>query len=137
MAKEEKLDATLHKKLSEKNVASPNLFVSDFLPKDLSKYDFIFIDSVNKLNLSPADLEKLRTDNPGKSFIFIFQTTKQGQFRGKNEFQHDVDVVIEIPERGHAVQFGRFNQVGEMNIFEGQSHQEPETLEMSPEQGFW
>lgn len=118
VAKEEKLDATLHKKLSDKNVAHPNLFVSDFLPADLSKYDFIILDSVNKLGLTPKDLDKLRADNPGKSFIFIFQTTKQGAFRGRNEFMHDVDVVIEIPEQGRAVQFGRFNQGGEMNIFE-------------------
>lgn len=45
-------------------------------------------------------------------------TEKDGNFRGKNEFQHDVDVVIEVPEQGKAVQFGRYNQGGEMNIFE-------------------
>jgi hypothetical protein len=27
-------------------------------------------------------------------------------------------VVIEVPERGKAVQFGRFNQGGEMDIFD-------------------
>lgn len=129
VAKEEKLDATLHKKLEEKGVANPHLFVSDYLPEDLSKYDFIILDSVNKLGLAPKDLEKLRAANPGKSFIFIFQTTKQGAFRGRNEFQHDVDVVIEIPERGKAVQFGRFNQGGEMQIFDGDPSPEPENTE--------
>lgn len=34
------------------------------------------------------------------------------------QFQHDVDVVIEVAERGKAVQNGRFNQGGEMRIFE-------------------
>jgi hypothetical protein len=120
VAKEEKLDATLQKKLSDKDVSQPNLFVSDFLPGDLSQYDFIFLDSVNKLGLTPKDIDKLKSSNPGKSFIFIFQTTKLGIFRGRNEFQHDVDVVIEVPERGKAVQFGRFNQGGEMRIFDGQ-----------------
>lgn len=120
VAKEEKLDATLQKKLLDKDVSHPNLFVSDSLPEDLSAYDFIFLDSVNKLELSPKDLDALKAKNPGKSFIFIFQTTKDGSFRGKNEFQHDVDVVIEIPERGKAVQFGRFNQGGEMKIFPDQ-----------------
>jgi hypothetical protein len=28
-----------------------------------------------------------------------------------------VDVVIEVPEKGKAVQMGRFNQGGEMDIF--------------------
>lgn len=117
-AKEEKLDATLQKKLNEKEVAHPSLYVSDHLPQDLSPYDYIFLDSVTKFGLTPKDIEKLRAANPGKSFIFIFQTTKGGNFRGENTYQHDVDVVIEVPERGKAIQFGRFNQGGEVNIFD-------------------
>ena len=42
VAKEEKLDATLQKKLKDKDVAHENLFVSDALPTELSAYDFIF-----------------------------------------------------------------------------------------------
>lgn len=121
VAKEEKLDATLQKKLKDKDVAHENLFVADALPADLSAYDFIFLDSVNKLGLQPKDLDKLKADNKGKSFIYIFQATKGGKFKGNNEFQHDVDVVIEVPEQGKAVQFGRFNQGGEMDIFENSS----------------
>lgn len=117
VAKEEKLDATLQKKLKDKDVAHPNLFVADNLPKDLSGYQFVILDSVNKLGLNPKDLSILKTSNPGVSFIYIFQTTKEGRFRGTNEFQHDVDVVIEVPEKGIAIQNGRFNQGGEMNIF--------------------
>lgn len=71
----------------------------------------------NKLGLLPTDLTALKMKYPQKSFVYIFQTTKEGNFRGANSFQHDVDVVIEIPERGKAVQFGRFNQGGEMSIF--------------------
>lgn len=117
VAREEGLDYTLQQKLNDKNVKHPNLYVSSYLPEDLADYDFIILDSVNKLGLNPKDLEILRRSNPGKSFVFIFQTTKDGNFRGNNEFQHDVDVVIDIPEKGKAVQFGRFNQGGEMNVF--------------------
>ncbi len=118
VAKEEKLDATLQKKLKDKDVAHENLFVSDALPTDLSSYDFIFLDSVNKLGLTAKDLEKIKAQNKGKSFVFIFQATKGGQFKGNNEFQHDVDVVIEIPEKGIATQYGRFNQGGKMGVFD-------------------
>jgi len=117
VAREEKLDATLQKKLNDKAVKHPCLDVSDHLPGDLSRYQFIFLDSVNKLGLSPQDLEQLKQENPGKSFIDVHQTTKDGKFRGTNEYQHDVDVVIEVPEKGKAVQFGRFNQGGEIEIF--------------------
>jgi hypothetical protein len=118
VAKEEGLDMTLQKKLNDKAVAHPNLFVSSFLPASLGSYDFIFLDSVNRLNLEPNDLNRLKSSNPTKSFIFIFQSTKDGNFRGANSFQHDVDVVIEVPEKGKAVQMGRFNQGGEILIFE-------------------
>lgn len=117
VAKEEKLDATLQKKLNDTNVKHPNLFVSDYLPEDVSEFDFVFIDSVNKMELQPKDLDELKAANPGVSFIYVFQTTKEGNFRGSNHFQHDVDVVIEIPEKGQAIQNGRFNQGGEIEIF--------------------
>lgn len=117
VAKEEKLDKTLQDKLKEKNVAHENLTVADGIPPSLADYDFIFLDSVNKLGLTSKDLEKLKTENKGKSFIYIFQATKAGKFKGNNEFQHDVDVVIEVPERGKAIQYGRFNQGGDINIF--------------------
>lgn len=117
VAREEGIDDTLQQKLKNKNVAHPDLYVSDYLPEDLSAYDFVFLDSVNKLNLLPEDLETLKRKFPSTSFIYIFQTTKQGNFRGGNEFQHDVDIVIEIPEKGKAIQFGRFNQGGEIDIF--------------------
>ncbi len=57
VAKEEKLDKTLQDKLKEKNVAHENLTVADGIPADLSVYDFIFLDSVNKLGLTSKDLE--------------------------------------------------------------------------------
>lgn len=128
VAKEEKLDATLQKKLKDKEVAHENLFVADALPKDLSPYEFIFLDSVNKLGLTPKDLDALKASNKGKSFIYIFQATKGGKFKGNNEFQHDVDVVIEVPEQGKAVQFGRFNQGGELDIFGDNSMSDAEEL---------
>lgn len=118
VAKEEGLDYTLQQKLNDKNVKHPNLFVASILPSDLSAYDFIFLDSVTKLGLTPEDLNNLKKQNPSKSLIFIFQSTKEGNFRGANAFQHDVDVVIEVPEKGKAVQMGRFNQGGEINIFD-------------------
>jgi hypothetical protein len=117
VAKEERLDKTLQDKLKNKEVAHINLFVADMLPSDLTNYNFIFLDSVNKLGLSAKDLEILKENNKGKSFIYVFQVTKDGKFRGNNEFQHNVDVVIDLPELGKAVQFGRFNQGSDLNIF--------------------
>lgn len=117
VAKEEKLDATLQKKLNDLRVEHPNLDFVAALPDDISQYNFVIIDSVNKMGLEPADLDELKAENPNVSFIYVFQSTKNGAFRGSQHFQHDVDVVIEVPEVGQATQYGRFNQGGEMQIF--------------------
>jgi len=121
VASEEQIGATLQLKVAETGSAHPDLFFIGSLPERLDNYDFVFIDSVNNYNLSPSDLRDLKSKNPKVSFIYIFQSTKHGMFRGGNEFQHDVDVVIEVPEIGKATQFGRFNQGGEMNIFKRKS----------------
>ncbi len=117
IAAEEQISAILQDKLRQQNAAHPNLDTVGSLPSNLSDYDFVFIDSVNHYNLTVEDLRLLKEQYPSTSFIYIFQTTKSGLFRGSNEFQHDVDVVIEIPEKGIAVQYGRFNAGSEMKIF--------------------
>jgi hypothetical protein len=117
VAKEEGLDFTLQKKLNDKDVKHENLFVASELLHDLNPYQYIFLDSVNKLGLSAEDLTVLKKRYPHKSFVFIFQTTKDGNFRGANSFQHDVDVVVEVPERGKAVGFGRFSQGGSVSVW--------------------
>jgi hypothetical protein len=118
VAKEETLDLTLQEKLKDKNVAHQNLTVAAELPANLAPYDFVFLDSVSKLGYTPQDLDRLKALNPAKSFVYIFQTTKDGNFRGVNSYQHDVDIVIEVPEPGLATQMGRFNQGGTMQIFD-------------------
>lgn len=117
VAKEEGFNTTFNAKLEDKNAVHPNLVISETLLSDISPYNFIFLDSVTRLNLEPEDLEHLKKLWPGKSFIYVFQTTKMGNFRGAQSFMHDVDVILHVPEKGKVVQMGRFNQGGEMEIF--------------------
>lgn len=116
VCKEEGLNKTFQDKVLA--VKHRNLHVSPFLPDDLSPYQYIFLDSVTRLGLTPEDLRRLKARYPGKSFIYIFQVTKHGIFKGNNDFQHDVDIVIEVPQKGKAIQMGRYNQGGEMDIFQ-------------------
>jgi len=85
----------------------PRLYVAENIPANLSDYNFVFIDSVSRANLTIDDLNRLRKENSGTAFIFIFHSTKNGQFRGQNQFAHDVDVIIEVKE-GEARANGRF-----------------------------
>lgn len=81
VANEEGLDYTLQEKLNDNNVKHPNLYVTATLPASLADYDFIFLDSVSSLGLTPEDLRALKTQYPAKSFIYIFQATKQGELQ--------------------------------------------------------
>jgi hypothetical protein len=64
-----------------------------------SPYKFVVIDSVNHMSITPEDLRKLRGLHPDKGFICILQSTKSGDFKGGNEFEHDADISIKIDKR--------------------------------------
>jgi len=117
VSKEEFMSPTLALKIKDKEAANENLDIAGTIPADLSSYKFVFLDSVTSLKLAPDQLKKLEEKYPNISFVYVFQVTKAGSARGTNEYMHNVDVVIEIPEKGKAVQFGRFNQGGKMDIF--------------------
>ena len=113
---EEKFGYTLQEKMERLRATHPNLYVSETIPTELSKYGFVFIDSVSRADLTIEDLNNLRRNNHGVAFIFIFHSTKNGQFRGQNQFAHDVDVIIEVKE-GEAKGNGRFGGGTEMYVF--------------------
>ncbi len=115
VAFEEGFGYTLKEKFERLNAIHPNLVVAEKLPDDLSNFQFVFIDSVSKAGLTSDDLTLLRKQNPKTAFIYIFHTTKEGNFRGKQDFAHDVDVIINV-ENGMAKANGRFGIGGSINI---------------------
>jgi hypothetical protein len=113
---EEKFGYTLKEKVERLHAIDPNLYVSETVPEDLSDYNFVFIDSVSRADLQMDDLLKLRNDNSKTAFVFIFHSTKNGNFKGMNQFAHDVDVIVKT-ENGKAVGNGRFGLGGSINVF--------------------
>lgn len=110
---EEKFSYTLQEKMKRFNIAHRNLFVIDKMPNDTTSYDVIFIDSVNSIGYEPEDLRKL---DKGQSWVYVFQTTKEGNFRGSQEFEHDVDVSIEVEKfKAHSIK-NRFGGKEEINV---------------------
>jgi predicted ATP-dependent serine protease len=97
------------------NAIHPKLIIVEKLPDDLTSFQFVFIDSVSKAGLTTDDLTRLRKENPKTAFIYIFHTTKEGNFRGRQDFAHDVDVIIEI-ENGVANANGRFGVGGGIDV---------------------
>ncbi len=78
----------------------------------------MFIDSVNFIKITPEDVEDIKAENRSTAFITIQQATKNGNFRGSQEFAHNCDIVIRV-EAGIAYQQGRFAENTEMAVFDG------------------
>ena len=114
IAKEEGAGYTLHDKFKRLKAFHTNIFISSKLPDKLGGYDFVFIDSVNEMNMEPDDLRKLLQDNPGISWAYIFKTTKDGRFRGSQDFEHLVDVSVRIENGKAYTEKGRFGGSSEI-----------------------
>ena len=71
---------------------------------------------VSRAGLDMYSIRKLRQNNPRTAFLFIYHTTKEGNFRGKNENAHEVDVIVEVVD-GKAMGNGRFGIGGEVGVF--------------------
>lgn len=64
------------------------------VPGDVGMYAFLVIDSVNRSGFSLGDFRRLCDKHPDLSLIMVFQTTKEGQFRGEKDWEHDCDIVV-------------------------------------------
>lgn len=122
IASEEGYGGTLKKKITDfglennEKVSFSDAKSIDEMRKVIPGYDFVFIDSVNFSHLEVEDVEALKAENPGTSFITIQQATKGGQFRGSQEYAHNCDMIVEVIA-GVGYQTGRFQAASEYAIF--------------------
>lgn len=131
VASEEGFSVTLQKKVMEFAMDNPNLDFANFRDFEQIKnavnrggYRFVFIDSVNYIRITPEDVEDIKAENPQTAFITIQQATKNGNFRGSQEFAHNCDMVIRV-EAGMASHQGRFQEPTEMAVFEDAEKKSP------------
>ncbi len=117
--KEEGFNHTFKEKINRMDAAHPNFHISPVLDESIIKnYDAVFIDSVTSFKIQPHELVEIKERNPNTAFIYIFQATKGGDFRGALEYLHDADVEIKA-ENGILKTEGknRFGHSGEMKVY--------------------
>lgn len=73
-------------------------FFSDLYSVNVSDYDFVILDSVNDLNIKLEDFKYIKQSNPNTGFIMVLQHTKNGQFKGGKEWEHEVQIAADIVE---------------------------------------
>ena len=121
VASEEGFSQTLKNKMMNFGLTSDNMHFSNYREAEpimdiASEYDFMFIDSVNFINISPEQIREMKHKNRNLSLITIQQATKDGDFRGSQEYAHDSDSIVKISD-GIATQQGRFQEMSQMMVF--------------------
>ena len=128
IASEEGFKGTIKQKITEWTTNRTHLKFGNFkgyeeIKDNISGYDFVFIDSLDFANITVDEMEELKALNPTTSFITVKQVTKDGKFRGSQEYAHNCDVIVEIID-GIAYQKGRYNPQAEMEVFTKQEEVE-------------
>lgn len=110
IASEERFGYTLKEKLKRLNACNENLHIAESVPEGaLQDYDCVFFDSVNDLQIEPT---KLNEYTDGIASVSIFQCTKDGQYKGGQEFSHDADVVVRVDDMVATTEKNRFGNSG-------------------------
>ncbi|WP_291727520.1 hypothetical protein [Bernardetia sp.] len=91
-------------------------YTKDFEGLNLDDYDFIIIDSINKMRWKLDDFVRFIEENKNKGLWFVSQVTKGGVFRGSQELTHEVDVIVNVTDKGIAEVDGRFG-TGTYNFY--------------------
>lgn len=68
----------------------------DKIAKAAKDFKLVIIDSINHIGLSVEEFEKIRDKAPNTAFVAIMQSTKDGDFKGTQEWAHNCDIIIEM-----------------------------------------
>ncbi len=119
ISSEEHEASTLTDKVNELLKPKPaNLaFSPDLKTPDLSQYDFIILDSVNDLGLKLDDFKKVKKNNPNAAFILILQHTKDGDYRGGKDWEHDIQIAAKVENGVVTVYRNRYGVKGSLDFF--------------------
>lgn len=110
VTKEEGVNATMKEKLIRYGATSPNITIAENIPANMDDYYAVIFDSVQTLRLVPDDIMKHKRFN-NHIRLYVFQVTKDGKFRGGEDFAHNVDCVL-YAENGTITSFGQKNRFG-------------------------
>ena len=73
----------------------PKQLTEDHLLTAFKSYDLIILDSATNLGFYPNQIKSLQ-EQSGKAVISILQSTKDGKFKGSQEWLHDVDISLKV-----------------------------------------
>lgn len=96
-----------------------NFTIAPDLNLDLTPFDVISIDSKDSANITVDDFIQLNKKYPGKSWIILSQSTKDGSFTGSERWRNEIDTMI-FCDQGVAttgIDKNRWGGKGEIKIY--------------------
>lgn len=82
----------------------------------ISKYKLVVFDSANHMNITYEQIEMLRDKLRDVAFVCILQNTKEGLFKGSNEWRHNCDIFIKCENLNAKSLKTRYGKLGEVPI---------------------
>ncbi len=116
MANEEMNRSTFTEKVRDFKIGNKNLkFAKDMDSLKVSGYkitdfDVVLFDSVQSLGMDLPAYKKFVKENPGRMYVLIIQSTKEGDFRGGKDWEHEVDIAGEVVNRKLILRKNRLDQ---------------------------
>ena len=104
------------------------LVSADLKGEDLTRYKFIFLDSVNHMKLPLEEFVRMNKTCPQTSFIYILQHTKDGKFRGGMDWEHEADIAASVNQYKITVYKNRYGVKGELNFYDESKIMQPQGL---------
>lgn len=119
VSSEEFGSATLASKVKEiLSPIPPNIhFTSNIYQLNISKYNFVVLDSINDLGLNIESFKQLKSNNPQTAFILVLQHTKQGQFKGGKEWEHEAQIAGAVSNGVISIYKNRYGVKSDLNFF--------------------
>lgn len=109
---------TLQDKLSRVGGGVQNLHFAGKLGEvPLSDYQYLFVDSVQVAGLSLEAFRAMKRDYPRLSIILIMQATKEGNFKGNQEWGHEVDTIVQVEEGKATTTKNRFAALASVRVW--------------------
>ena len=92
-------------------------FAASLSDADLSRYRFLFVDSVNHAGMEIEQLRALREKYPLLSIVLVMQSTKEGQFKGSQEWAHEADLVVSVEGGRARTEKNRYAPLASIQVF--------------------
>lgn len=117
VANEEALRKTLQDKIIDLKLEHENFDVVEDIPINVGDWDYVFFDSADDLKIEPSEMKELDKKHIKTTFTTIHKVTKDGIFKGSNDWEHDCDISINVAEGIAKIVKNRCGGTGTLKVY--------------------